>query len=370
VRGIASAHLRAAFNRYEHAELEPGGEVGTQFDQDGLSLRLAVDTAELAGWRGSFGIQYRDVDLVATGEEAFVPASVTRNLGFFAYEERAFGPVIVELGGRLEQQEITGDDLPVDYDSARASFSGGLIWKFTEGWSSALNTTSTRRHPTSTELYADGPHVAVQRFEIGDATLRPEGALTLDLSLRHRSERWGMTLTAFQSDYDDYIYAQSTGGIEDDLPVVQYVQRDARFHGFELDVDLPEVAMAGGSLHTRLVADTVRARLADGGGDLPQIPPLRVGAELRYERAAWSLGLAAHRHARQDRVADNELPTDGYTLLGADASWRLPALDRSLLVYLRGDNLLDEDARRHTSPLKEFAPLPGRSVGAGVRLEF
>jgi iron complex outermembrane receptor protein len=40
------------------------------------------------------------------------------------------------------------------------------------------------------------------------------------------------------------------------------------------------------------------------------------------------------------------------------------------MVYLRGENLLDEDARRHTSPLKEFAPLPGRSVGAGVRLEF
>ena len=26
--------------------------------------------------------------------------------------------------------------------------------------------------------------------------------------------------------------------------------------------------------------------------------------------------------------------------------------------------------RRHTSPLKEFAPLPGRSLGAGVRLDF
>ncbi len=41
-----------------------------------------------------------------------------------------------------------------------------------------------------------------------------------------------------------------------------------------------------------------------------------------------------------------------------------------LLVYARASNLLDEEARRHTSPLKEFAPLPGRSFGAGVRLEF
>ena len=58
--------------------------------------------------------------------------------------------------------------------------------------------------------------------------------------------------------------------------------------------------------------------------------------------------------------------------MGVDASWRLKLAreSRELLLYLRAENLFDEDARRHTSPLKEFAPLPGRSVGAGVRLEF
>ena len=372
VRGLGSAHLRASYNRYEHAELEPGGEVGTRFDQDGLSFRLAVDTESLAGWRGSIGLQYRDVDFVATGEEAFVPASVTRNLGVFAYEERAFGALTVELGGRLEQQEITSGDIDAEYDSARGSFAAGLVWKLARGWSTALNLTSTQRHPTSTELFADGPHLAVQRFEIGDATLRPERATTLDLSLRHRAERWGMSLTAFRSDYDDYIFAALTDDIEDELPVAEYRQRDAKFAGFELDVDLPALAVAGGELATRLVADAVRAELVDGD-DLPQIPPLRIGAEWRYSRDAWSAGVAAHHFARQDRVAVNELPTAGYTMLRADASWRIALAgqdERKLLVYLRGDNLLDEDARRHTSPLKEFAPLPGRALGAGVRLEF
>jgi iron complex outermembrane receptor protein len=71
-------------------------------------------------------------------------------------------------------------------------------------------------------------------------------------------------------------------------------------------------------------------------------------------------------------VAPNELPTDGFMLLGADASWRLGvgSQGRQLLVYVRASNLLDEDARRHTSPLKEFAPLAGRSLGAGIRLEL
>ena len=365
---LDSAHLRASFNRYEHAELEPGGEVGTQFDQDGLSMRLAMDTVELAGWRGSWGVQYRDVDFVAVGEEAFVPASVTRNLGVFGYEERAFGPLTVEIGGRLEQQRITSDELLPEYDSARASFAGGLVWKFAADWSAALNATSTTRHPTSTELYADGPHVAIQRFEIGDASLRPERASTLDLSLRHRGENWSMSVTAYRSDYADYIFSSLTGETADDLPVALYLQDDATFTGFEAEVELPQLEVAGGRLATRLVADAVRAELDNES--LPQIPPLRVGAELRYSRDGWSTGVSAHRFAEQDRVASNELPTDAYTMLGADASWRFPWTGRELLVYLRGENLLDEDARRHTSPLKEFAPLPGRSVGAGVRLEF
>ena len=40
------------------------------------------------------------------------------------------------------------------------------------------------------------------------------------------------------------------------------------------------------------------------------------------------------------------------------------------VLFLRGRNLLDEDARLHTSPLKDRLPLPGRSIGAGVRVEF
>lgn len=370
---LDSARLRASFNRYAHAELEDTGEVGTQYDQDGLSLRLAFEHAPLARWRGSFGVQYREIDFVATGEEAFVPASLTRNAGLFAYEERAFGPLTVELGARLEQQRISGDEVPVGYDATRANLAGGLVWQFAAGWSSALNLTSTQRHPTSTELYANGPHVAVQRFEIGDATLRPERATTIDASLRYHGEphdaAWSLSLTAFQSDYRDYIYTVFTGAVEDELPVALYRQDDARFRGAEAEIELPPLEVAGGKLTTRLLADLVRARLV-GGGDLPQIPPLRVGAEVRFSRAAWSAGISAHRFDDQHRIAANETPTAGYTMLGADASWELPFAGRRLLAYLRGENLLDEDARRHTSPLKEFAPLPGRSLAAGVRLEF
>ena len=91
------------------------------------------------------------------------------------------------------------------------SASLGGVWNFVEDYALALNVTSTQRHPTATELYADGPHIAAQRFEIGDATLKRERATTFDLGLRKTVGDWTGSLTAFRSDYSRYIFAVTDG---------------------------------------------------------------------------------------------------------------------------------------------------------------
>jgi iron complex outermembrane receptor protein len=39
-------------------------------------------------------------------------------------------------------------------------------------------------------------------------------------------------------------------------------------------------------------------------------------------------------------------------------------------VFMDGTNLLDEEARPHTSFLKDLAPRPGRGIAFGVRAFF
>jgi iron complex outermembrane receptor protein len=366
---IRSLRARATYNDYEHAELEPQGDVGTQFDQRGREARVTLEHVPLAGWRGVLGAQWRSIDLEALGEEAFVPPSKTRNLGVFLYEERAFGPLTLELGARLEMQEVEAQAAAADYDAEAWNGSAGLLWKFSPAHSLALQVTRTQRHPTATELYADGPHVAVQRFEVGDPTLGRERALTADLSLRRFVGAWRFGLTVFRSDYDDYIFPQRTGEEEDELPVAQYVQADARFTGVEAEIGLPALATPAGELRTRLMADVVRGEL-DDAGDLPQIPPFRAGLAFELTRGRVTAGLSLMQHDRQDRIAAFELPTASYTMLDVDLSYRASLGGGELLAYLRGGNLLDEDARRHPSPLKDVAPLPGRTIGAGLRFAF
>ena len=73
--------------------------------------------------------------------------------------------------------------------------------------------------------------------------------------------------------------------------------------------------------------------------------------------------LSYQRVSDQSKVAPSEEPTDGYDMLNLSIT-RTFALGASELdVTVFGRNLLDEVARRHTSYVKEEAPLPGRNLG-------
>ena len=75
--------------------------------------------------------------------------------------------------------------------------------------------------------------------------------------------------------------------------------------------------------------------------------------------------------AKQDDVAEFESATPGYTLVDAHVAWHLDtAAGNAWELFADGSNLLDEEARVHTSFLKDVAPLPGRGVAFGVRAFF
>ena len=114
--------------------------------------------------------------------------------------------------------------------------------------------------------------------------------------------------------------------------------------------------------------DFVRGTDLNGGGNLPRITPARYGIGLHYTRGGFEATARATFNAEQDKLAANELPTESYMLLSAELSYAFA--DPQLFVFMRGTNLNDEDARQHTSPLKDIVPLPGRSLQLGLRYDF
>lgn len=362
--------LNGSYNDYTHTEFEAPGEPGTVFNQDAYEARFTADHSYGEGWRGTVGLQYVDIDFEALGDEAFVPPSKTKATSLFVFEERHFDPWTIELGARAEQQkiEVTAATPLPEFDETAVSLSAGAVWKFADEHRLAFNVTRTQRNPQAAELYADGPHIAAQRFEIGDPNLNQETAITTDVSLRRTGEGVQWTLSAYYNDYSDYIFANPTGAEQDGLPVFAYLQDGAKLHGFEAEVIFPLLRQGDQHLELRVASDYVRGEL--DSGDLPQIPPLRFGGGLHYDMNRWHVGVEAFYNDKQDKTATFELPTDSFTLVDADASYSLGLGEGSVFLFLRGTNLLDEDARQHASPLKDIAPLPGRSFHLGARAQF
>lgn len=369
---LKSAQIAAAYNDYEHTEFESPGVPGTEFSQTAYEVRLSATHELSESWRGTFGAQFDDIDFVARGDEAFVPASITQSLGVFALEEFVAKRWTFSVGARLENQSIDPEQATALPRSNTSAMSGaaGAVFRINDTDTLSASLTRTARLPQSTELYANGPHLAAQRFEIGDPSLATEKANTLDVTLRRSSDGWSGLVSAFYNDYDNFVFAAPTGNLVDDLVEVRYAQAAAKLYGFETELWTPTLDVKQGTtLRVRLMSDYTRGERT-GGQPLPQMPPLRMGLGLHLDRGAWHGELEGIHHAAQNRLAPNELATDSYVLVNADTSLRIDGAWGEWFLFLRGTNLLDEEARQHTSSLKDIVPLPGRALNAGVRLTF
>ena len=352
-----------------HVELE-GEDVGTRFLNNQWEGRLEAHHREFGPSRGAMGLQFSSRDFEAIGEEAFVPRSETTQFGFFAFEEMDLDAARVQLGARFERQRSTerADDTERVHNGL--SLSAGLNVPVGERLTLALSASRSVKMPTPEELYSNGPHLATSSFEVGNPDLDTETALSLDASARLTMGRVQGGLTGFVNAFNGFIFPRFTGVEVDGLQEVVYSQADARYVGFELDGNIELYHVGAQHLALLFGADYVRATLTETDQPLPRIPPLSLRGGFEFDAGPLRAGLEARHVARQDRVAAFETETDGYTLLDGSVSYRLIQGAVAHDLTLSASNLTDEEARVHTSLLKDLAPMPGREVRLAYRLSF
>ena len=370
-----SARMRIGYADYAHNEVEDTGEIATTFFNESGEARLEFVQRERNGWRGAIGGQALIRDLSIVGEEKFLPASRTRQLGAFTLQEFTVGAFKAEAGARYERTRVKAfadEDLGNPDISRRFNAYSGSI-----GASVGLGTlvragislSHSERAPSAEELYANGPHAGTQAFEVGDPTFSKEKSNSAELTLRGTGEGYSFGVSGFYSRFDDYIYEQDTGEIEDDLPVFQFLQNDARYYGAEVEGSFRLARIGGLALNVDGVADYVRARIKSTG-PVPRIPPLRLLGGIEAQSDRLNARAEFEYVDDQDRVADFETPTDGYTMVNASVSFRPLPGNRNTTILLSANNIFDVTARRHASFLKDFAPLAGRDLRATVRIGF
>lgn len=390
---IEAVKGKFAYTDYEHKEIE-NGETGTIFRNQGWDARFEATHAKIGNMQGVIGTQFGQSRFSALGEEAFVPSTNTDNAALFVFEELPLdetGRFKLNMGGRLDHTGVKASANGNDrFSDASRSFNAtsaaaGLLYKLNPLWSVSSNLSYTERAPTFYELYANGPHVATASWEQGDPNASKERATSVDLGLRYSHGAHSASVSGYYSRFANYLALLNTGSFRDEagdfvapgsegaLPVLQYAGVPATLYGFEFEGKtrlLQKLLTTSDTLDFEARADYVRGENRQTGEPLPRLSPLRLGGALVYGAGPWGARMDVNWSARQTRVPANDTPTDAYTTLGVSLTYKLKIAKTQTLLYLRGDNLTNAEARNAASILRDIAPLPGRSVRVGFRTMF
>ncbi len=376
--------IRAGQASYRHFELEEDGSVGTAFYNKGLEGRLEVVQANRGGWQGASGVQYFNRIFNVVGDEAFLPKNETNQTGFFTLQQYAAGPFRAEGGLRYETTTVasrtpSGDArfFRGERDFQAVSGSAGASYAVADGVRLGLNVSRTERAPTTEELFANGAHAGTQAYELGSPDFRLEKSWGLEGTLHAHGDGYSFDASAYYNRFSNYISenqvdpaiceaAAAPSGREVDLPCFQYQQSDARYYGVEGQASVRLATLGGYTLNADVLGDCVRATITDLG-PAPRIPPARVLGGLEAQGDRLSGRVEVEHVFDQNRTAAFETPTSDYTMVNASASFSPFGKDSKTSLLLSANNLFDVVARRHSSFLKDFAPLAGRDIRVTLR---
>lgn len=371
---INRVKLRIAHTDYEHRELK-GGEVGTTFKNRGIEGSVEVGHKAIGELNGVVGYQFNNTNFEALGgDEAFVPGVNTQNHAMYVYEELAIDKHKVTFGGRLGHATVDSKASgtftnPQNNSFNPNSFALGGLYTIDNNWSLAGNLSHNERAPSYFELYAKGAHVATAQFEVGNADLKKERSNGVDAQLRWKDANHSFSIGSYYTRFSNFIGLFGTGNeinVNGDLlPEAKFIAVPAVFKGLEAEAKFKLTDR----LNLNLLGDYVHAKDQRNDKYLPRIAPLRVGGGLHYQYNSIGARLDVLKAFEQDRTADNELKTDGYTNVSALATYKLPT-KLNLELFAKANNLLNQEIREHASFLKDISMQGQRSILFGLRGDF
>ena len=401
---IKTVRGRIGYSDYTHDEVvNSEGVIGATFFNEQIEGRAEFLHAPIGGFEGAVGFQAGKRELSAGGEasELISPATGRRFAMFIFEEVKVTDGATLQLGGRVEHVNMEGfgvevvdftnaadaeiDDLGSDRDLTftPVSASAAVIVDLVENTTVGLSLQYSERAPALMELFSKGAHEATATFEIGDPTLGKEKALSVELTAKRVEGPFRFEAAAFHTSFKDYIYKRITGnscgeefdscevGFGEELTQVAFTAEDATFIGAELGVEWDAFALNSGVLGFDGQFDVVSAEF-DTAGDVPRIPPMRIGAGVFYKQGGFYSRLGFLHAFEQDDVGVNETTTSGYTDVSAKVSYTFDAAEGEpkFEIGVVGSNLLDDEIRNHTSFKKDEVLQPGASARVYGRIAF
>ena len=387
---LKSVSYKLGVSDYAHSEFD-GGVAGSTFANQGWDGRIDFELTKIGSLEGVVGLQSGRFDFSVVGDEAFLPTTRNANDALFgSFVQSLSTDSRLRYGFRVESAKVSADawtheGLVSNPAAASASFtpaSLALAWvkDLNAQWATTFSLTRTERAPNFQELFADGPHIGTDAYEVGDRALGKEQGFGLELELAKTHGAVSGSFSVYYNRFSSFIAQQANGqgpdltlnGGDDHSGLARYdfVSVPADFFGAETKINYQLHDTATSKLGLEFFGDFVRASNRNTSEALPRISPGRLGAALHGLTSGWSWRLDAAYHLAQNRLATDETPTAGYTMVGASLGHDFKLAGTDARFTLRLTNLFDVEARNASSFIKDALPLPGRGLEAGLKLSF
>ncbi|MEJ2411260.1 MAG: TonB-dependent receptor [Novosphingobium sp.] len=378
--------LDGGYANYKHSEIGADGKIATTFRNKEWDVHpelLLGDIGPLANV--AIGGEYVHRRFSAVGEDAsYLYPTLTESEAGYIFTDLPIGDTFkLQASGRIEHVSVKGT--PASNVLTKTSFtpvSGaiGALWTATPALKLGLTFSSTGRAPAQTELFARGGHDGPQTFEFGDPTLKIERANSLEASLRFNQGRFHFDGSLYSTWFHNYVYGDLTGRTCDDetgkcvvgnantLKELFYRQQSAHFRGLEGEAFFDVVRSDTGTFQFHVLGDYVRATFDNGGGNVPRIPPYRIGGGLNWKGNSLDAGMNLTYFGRQDKFGAYDTPTPSYYNLNARIAWRPFEQNSGIEFAIVGQNLTDDVQRDAAALNRTEVVMPGRNVRFVVRV--
>lgn len=334
---------------------------------------LGRDRLLQIGWQGThegpwdsegrIGIEWTANQTDQGGEPSGFPDSDSRRLAIHSEHFLETNLLTLLAGGRVEGKTMESSGRSRDYQAVALGARLGGIKEVSPSDRLRLLLRYSERHPSAGERFGLGQGPAGTPAVPGNPRLGRERYWSPEISwLRKKGPIRGSVTGFFRYYPGEFL---TTFG---DQP--KTISTSSRHLGVEADIRGALLDQPDGKVHWVLGFDWVTAsgrEVADGDADMP---PPRTFGQLEWSGGDWSFETGATRtlsHGNFDRGPARSQP---YTLVHASLSRHLLFRREEIQIYLRLENLLDEDGWLEPSMEAPYPLIPRRNLTVGLRAEF
>ena len=372
---IEKFNLEATVSEYNHAERVLADKHNIEFFNDTYEIKTSINHKPLFTNNGGglFGFHYQNLDQGAQGdEESHLTKTKTYSYGIFVLENLNFNSYDIDLGGRLESVNIKNSNHERGYFPV--SFSSTIKRNFFSNNLSFVGFDLTQRAPNPVELFADGPHHALENFENGEASLNTETSYNFSLGNIYSNNSNSLKIEAYLNYIDDFIAADRDGATKvvegEDFNNVIHEQYNALFSGIELTGKYNILTFNDYDFLSNISADFLKGYKTSTDKAISRVPQSKINFGLQMLNDTLDSNIMYNHYFDKEFIGPFQTRTGGHSRLDFDITkdFSYSSLNGHLMFSVL--NLLDVVGRSHLESKKDTVQLPGRSFNFMLKLFY